>query len=71
MPTLRGSIGQSVFAVIMGVAWLVGIAPLILEGGASGWRVTLVVAVFVGWLCFAAAYAAGAMVQRREEAVTR
>ncbi|WP_299034989.1 hypothetical protein [uncultured Pseudokineococcus sp.] len=71
MPTRRGSIGQSVFSVVMGIAWLVVIAPLILEGGSSGWRITLVIAVLVGWLCFAAAFAAGAVAQRREEAVAR
>lgn len=69
LATARGSITFAVFSIVMGVAWLMVFAPQVLDGGSSGWRVVLVVAVPVGWACFAAAYAAGGLAQRRQESV--
>ncbi|WP_435379872.1 hypothetical protein [Aquipuribacter sp. MA13-13] len=52
---------------VLGVVWVVVFTPQLLDGP-GGWHLPLAVAGAVGWVLLSAAFVAGAVAQRREEA---
>lgn len=65
MSTGRGPVAAASFYSVMAVAWMVVIAPSLLEGP-GGWRVPVAVVFGVGWVLLAVAHVTGAAAQRRE-----